>query len=120
MAALLLLAPAPLFVFGGEVAPPLRYALLLAATLAVAVREGAAGAVPLIATLLAVHCALYAAAAWGIARGIGWLLAPLPASRRAWLTLAPCAVALALALAFPLYRTPLGPAARANLIGALS
>lgn len=120
LVAILSLAPAPLLLFGGELAPPARYALLLAATLAIAVREGAAGPVPMLAALFAAHLLVYLALAWLASRAVGRLLTPLAPSARGWITLGMCGLALAAALTLPLYRTPLGPRPTATLLGALS
>ncbi|MDX1385434.1 MAG: hypothetical protein R3190_17415, partial [Thermoanaerobaculia bacterium] len=69
-AALLMLVPVPIFVFGHELAPTARYAVMLGATLVFAASEGAAGPVPALALLLAAHVLVYGAAALLVARAI--------------------------------------------------
>jgi len=102
--------------FGGFV-PAVHHVVLLAATLAVAVAEGAAGPVPRILALFAVHAAVTLAltglAAWLCAR---LLASRSPATRRT-VVWAVCAALLAVSLAFELYETPFGRAPTANLLG---
>ncbi len=104
--------------FGGFV-PALHHAVLLAAAGAVAIVEGAAGPVPMILALFAVHvlatALLCALAAWLGAR----LLAPLSPRVRATVAIALCAALLAASLAFELYETPFGRTPTASLLGVL-
>ncbi len=105
--------------FGGSV-PAVRHVILLAATGAVALAEGAAGPVPGLLILFALHAAvtlaLCGAAAW-----LGALLSAAlsPAARRT-AVLTVVAVLVATALLFPLYETPFGRAPTATLVGVLS
>jgi hypothetical protein len=116
-AAFALTLPFPAFgPFGGTV-PAVHHVILLAATLAIALVEGAAGPVPEILALFAIHAAvtlaLTALAAWLCAR---LLARSSPAVRRSavW---AVCAALVAVSLAFELYETPFGRAPTANLLG---
>ena len=118
--AILLTVPAPMWVVFDGLIPPARFWILLGAAGAVALREGAAGPVPGLLALFAAQALCYSLLSWCAA----WLLARLlgslsPAARRNWV-LAGVALLLVLALSFPLYRTPLGRAPVANLLGALS
>jgi len=102
--------------FGGFV-PAVHHVVLLAATVAIAVAEGAAGPVLGILLLFAFHAAvtlvLTALAAWLCAR---LLASRSPAARRT-VVWAVCAVLLAVSLAFEIYQTPFGRAPTANLLG---
>jgi hypothetical protein len=118
--ALALMLPFPVLgPFGGFV-PPVRHLILLAATGAVAVTEGAAGPVPGILKLFAIHAvvtlALVGALAWGASRA----LAALSPRARRGVVWAAIAAMLVLALAFEPYETSFGRAPTANLIGVLS
>ena len=113
-------APLPLVVFADALAPPLRYAILAAAAAAVAFVEGGSGTVWLIVVVFALHAFVWTTLCWLVAWLAARSTAALSARGRTILVLAVCAVALGLALSMPAYRTPLGPAPRANLVGALS
>lgn len=105
--------------FGGSV-PAVRHLVLLAATGAVAIREGAAGPVPGLLVLFAVHLmvtlALCLAAAWLCAR-LSASLSP-PARRTAVLIV--LAVLVVTAVLFPIYDTPFARAPHSTLLGVLS
>lgn len=112
--------PFPMWGPWDPLAPTVRYALLFGATGLVVYQEGAAGPVPMILALFAVHTVVYAAAcallAWLASRGLSGLA---PEARRNTLFVL-VLVALASALLFDLYRTPFGRAPVANLLGVLS
>jgi hypothetical protein len=118
--ALALTLPLPMLGPFHAFVPAIRYAILAAATGAVALVEGAAGPVPAILALLAGHAlaglALAGLGAWLAAR----LLAPLSPRARGLAVLAACAGMLVFALAGEPYRTPFGRAPRAGLVGVLS
>ncbi len=102
------------------VVPPARMAMLFAATAAVAASEGAAGPVPGLLVLFAVHAFAMLAIAWALAWTVARGLAPLSPSARRACALGACALLVGAALAFELYRTPFGRAPSVNLWGALS
>ena len=115
-----LTVPAPLLGPFDAFAPAVRYLLLASVTGAIAVVEGAAGPVPGILALFALHALVYLVLAWLGA----WLVARLtrrfsPAARRAAVFAISGALLLA-ALVFDLYRTPFGPRPTSNLLGVLS
>jgi len=119
-AALVLMLPFPILgPFGGFV-PAVRHLILLAATGAVALSEGAAGPVPGILTLFAIHAAVTLAVCWGLAwvasRG---LVALAPGTRRG-VVFGAIALMLVLALAFEPYETSFGRSPTASLLGVLS
>lgn len=105
--------------FGGLV-PPVRHLILLAATSAVAATEGAAGPVPGLMALFALHAVvgllISLALAWVASRLLGGLQ---PSLRRSvvWIAIA---LMVAIASIFELYTTPFGRAPTASLLGVLS
>jgi hypothetical protein len=124
--ALALALPFPMLGPFESCVPPVRYAMLLGAAGAVAVTEGMAGPVPLLLGLLALNLLASLAvawlAAWATSRALGALgTAGSPARQRGVALAALCAVCvgLALAAAFPIYRTAFGRAPTANLLGVL-
>lgn len=116
---LALTLPTPMLGPFHALVPAVRYVVLLSAAGAVAVVEGAAGPVPGILALFAVHAALYLALVWLLAWAVARLLAPLSPGARRTAVLAACALLLVLALALEPYHTPFGRAPRANLLGVL-
>jgi len=119
-AALVIALPFPMLGPFDALVPPIRYAILLGAASAVALAEGAAGAVPLILVLLALNLALSLTAAWLLAWGVSRTLAALgspPLGRR--LAIGAVCVGLALAASIPLYETGFGRTPTASLLGLL-
>jgi len=118
--ALVLTLPLPVLGPFGGLVPPVRHWILLAVTTAVAASEGAAGPVPGLLILFAVHAlgtlALAFALAWAVARA----LASLPERARGTVVLLACAAMLALALATEPYQPPFGRSPTTNLLGVLS
>jgi len=112
--------PLPILGPWGGLVPAARHWILLGATSAVALAEGAAGPVPGILALFAVHAVggtlLCLALAWAAARG----LARLAPRERTRVVVAAWVVGVAAAVAFEVYVTPFGRAATANLVGVLS
>ena len=112
--------PFPMWGPWDPLAPTVRYALLSGATGLVIYQEGAAGPVPFILALFALHTAVYAGVcallAWLVSRAVSGM-AP-PARRNVIWVLA--LGALAVALLFDLYSTPFGRTPVANLLGVLS
>ena len=100
--------------------PPVRHLILSSATASIMAVEGAAGPVPAIFLLFAIHALVYLALAWGVA----WLLSRLSGSlspqARGRLVLAICAGLFFLGVAFDLYVTPFGRAPTGNLWSVLS
>jgi hypothetical protein len=115
-----LMLPWPMALLADAWVPAARYLLLTLVSLAIGILEGAAGPVPGIILLFALHAMVYSAAAWGIAWGASRALAGVAPGTRRWVTLGSLTIALALSLAFDLYRTPFGSAPFANLLGVLS
>jgi hypothetical protein len=105
--------------FGGLV-PTVRHLILLAATSAVAATEGAAGPVPALMALFALHAVVgllvSLALAWVASRLLGGLK---PGLRRSFVWIA-IALMVAVASIFELYTTPPGRAPTARLLGVLS
>jgi hypothetical protein len=99
--------------------PAVGYAILFAASAAVALAEGTAGPVPGILLLAGAH-ALAAAGLTGLAAWIaGRVLAPLAPRTRRFAALGACAALLVLALGVEIYRTPFGRAPVGNLLDVL-
>jgi hypothetical protein len=115
-----LMVPWPMVLLANAWVPAARYLLLTLVSLAIGVFEGAAGPVPWIILLFALHAIVTSAAAWGIAWGASRALAGAAPETRRWVTLGTLAAAIAVTLAFDLYRTPFGRAPVANLLGVLS
>jgi hypothetical protein len=115
-----LMLPWPMLLFANAWVPAVRYLLLTLVSLTVGVFEGAAGPVPMIILLFALHATVYTAAAWGMAWGASRALGGVAPGARGWLTLGALATALALSLAFDVYRTPFGTAPVGNLLRVLS
>ncbi|MBK7952125.1 MAG: hypothetical protein IPK00_26080 [Deltaproteobacteria bacterium] len=105
--------------FGGMV-PPANHLILLAATSAVAASEGAAGPVPGLLVLFALHAVVTLLAALALAWVASRLLGGLQPGVRRSLVWVAIALMLAIALSFELYTPPFGRAPTANLLGVLS
>jgi hypothetical protein len=115
-----LLLPWPIFVFGDAFVPAVRYALLGAVTLAIAVAEGAAGPVGLILVLFTLMTAGTTLACWLLAWVTAKLLGNLPAPAQRAITFGALAFALVCALLFEPYRTSFGRALTGGLLEVLS
>lgn len=119
-AAFVLMLPFPVLGPFGGLVPPVHHLILLAATSAVAATEGAAGPVPGLLILFALHAVatllLALALAWVASRLLGGLQ---PGLRRSvvWVAIA---LMVAIASGFELYAPPFGRAPTANLLGVLS
>ena len=109
--------PLPLLGPWEALVPVARFVLLLGASSAVAIQEGAAGPVPLIVLLFAAHAAV-GLAACALLAGLGTRalsgLAPGTRSALVWVFVFGVVI---LASVFEIYRTPFGRAPGANLWG---
>jgi hypothetical protein len=115
-----LMLPFPMLGPFGGFLPAARYAILFAATAAIAVVEGAAGPVQGILMVFGVHLLATLALTWLLAWIASRALAPLSDARRRNVVCGVVAVMLVYALAFEPYQTPFGRAATAGLLGILS
>jgi len=118
--ALALTVPTPMLLVFDALVPPIRYVILAAASLAVALAEGAAGPVPGIILLMAGHAVLYLLLAWLVAWLAARLLRGLTPARRRTAVLGAVGALLFFSLAFALYHTPFGRAPTGNLLGVLT
>lgn len=108
-AALLLAGPVPFFLVERGTEPVAALLLLLAASLALLLREGAAGALPLACLMLGAQ-ALIAAFAWAMLARLAARVLAAVFPRHAVLACCVAAAAIvAVACAVPLYRTPFRP-----------
>ena len=108
--------PVPYLAMGPGLEPPLRFAMLAALTLALALVENAQGAVPQLLVLFSVNALLADALLWPAAHLVARALGRLGPRGRARATVALVAAGLALACAFPVYHTPFARRAHASLL----
>lgn len=117
LAVFVFVLPIPLLGPFDALVPVVRFFLLFGASAAVAIQEGAAGPVPLIVLLFAVHAvvglAVCALLAWLGTRGLSSLA---PETRRTGVWVFVLGL-VALASVFDVYRTAFGRAPTANLWG---
>ena len=118
--AIVLTVPLPMLGPYDAFVPPVRHLILSSATASFMVVEGAAGPVPAIFLLFAIHALVYLALAWGVAWVLSRFLGSLSPRARGTLVLAVCAGLFFLAVAFDLYATPFGRAPTGNLWSVLS
>lgn len=117
---LVLLAPWPLSAIGDAYVPAIRYLMLGAAGLAVALTEGAQGPVPMIIGLFVVAGLGYTALCLALAGLIVRALERLGTRPALGVTLLALVAALAVGLIGTPYLTPFGHAPRGGLIEILS
>jgi hypothetical protein len=118
---LLCTAPVPYMLGGVETAPPVRLLMLTAITVAVQIAEGSGGYVwNTFIALGVVQFLLYAIGLYMCAALIARLFVRAAPSRRRTMVGALCAVVVAIAIAFPIYETPMSSRSlRSNLVHVL-
>lgn len=114
--ALFILLPLPWTGLGESLVPAIRYAMLAAAGLAVALAEGAQGPAPLIVGIFVLAAFLGTGVCALLARLAARLLSRLAPGLRATLTIGLIILGLLLALLSQPYRTPYGHAPRGGLL----
>ena len=100
--------------------PAVRYLILASATASVMWAEGAAGPVPAIFLLFAVHAVVYLLLVWGAAWFLARMCKPLSLRSRGRLIVGVCSLMFFLAIVFDLYATPFGRSPAGNLLSVLS
>ena len=119
-ALLLVTAPWPFVLFGDAPAPPLRSLWMALAATAVVASEGASVTVRLILGVLWGQTLLAFGGCWVIAWGLARGASALGPRIRRRIVIALIVLALGVASALPIYRTPMGTRLHSNLWQALS
>lgn len=112
--------PLPLLGPYAAYVPPVRLLILSFATASVAVVEGAAGPVPAIFLLFAIHALVYLVCLWGVAWFLARVLASISGSLRTAIVVGVWIGMLFVAITFKIYVTPFGRTPNGNLWSVLS